>query len=522
MSVGIVVVSHSAQLARGVVELAEQMTQNKTPLAAAGGAEQDILGTSVEKILNAIQQVDSPDGVLVLLDLGSAILSTEMALEILEPEQQAHVRLSHAPLVEGTLNAALEASLGHSLAQVQQAAELTTSDERLRQFKPISQPVGTTLMEPWTIDRGSEPPTPVGTTLMAPEETRSVKASKDVRGVKEEQPEQEVQLTLINPAGLHARPASLFVQTAARFQARVQVSLHGQAANATSIMNVLGLNARQSDTITLSASGPEAEAALTALSELVRAAFHETSEATPAASTAPPPATPPHPPATPPAQETSGTLWRGVVVSPGIAVGAAYLYHSSNLDIQHRSIDEQQVPDEQQRLRTSVEQTIRTLANLSKRVRESIGQDEAGIFEAQALMLQDPTLLDTALDLIAEQRIDAASALSKAGEQQAKLLEELDNELLAARATDVRDVVSRAVRALRGQEQADPAALRQPAILIARDLAPSDTAQLRPELVLGICTSQGGPTAHTAILARSLGIPAIVGLDETALARIRS
>src|SRR5215472_15683170 len=122
MPVGLVLVSHSARLAAGVAELAGQMTQGKTPIAAAGGAVDDVLGTSAEKILAAIQAVDGPDGVLVLLDLGSAILSTEMALELLGEEQRQRIRLSAAPLVEGALAAALEASLGHPLAQVQQAA----------------------------------------------------------------------------------------------------------------------------------------------------------------------------------------------------------------------------------------------------------------------------------------------------------------------------------------------------------------------------------------------------------------
>src|SRR6266700_18971 len=105
MTVGLVIVSHSAQLANGVAELAGQMTQGATPIAAAGGGVDNILGTSAEKIQAAIQAVDGPDGVLVLLDLGSAILSAEMALELLNSEQ--HVMLSFAPLVEGAIAAAI-------------------------------------------------------------------------------------------------------------------------------------------------------------------------------------------------------------------------------------------------------------------------------------------------------------------------------------------------------------------------------------------------------------------------------
>src|SRR5207244_11555454 len=124
-----------------------------------------------------------------------------------------------------------------------------------------------------------------------------------------------------------------------------------------------------------------------------------------------------------------------------------------------------------------------------------------------------------ALRDIDEQRIDAVSALASAGEQQASALEALDSPLFAQRAVDVRDVVSRALQHLSDKvvQKQDLSALKQPAILLAQDLTPTDTAQLRPETVLGICTTQGGPTAHAAILARALGIPAIAGMSEAAL-----
>ncbi len=139
MTVGLVIVSHSARLAAGVAELAGQMSQGETPIAAAGGTVDDVLGTSVDKILAAIQSVDSPDGVLVLVDLGSALLSTEMALEMLSDDQRKRIRLTYAPLVEGAFSAALEASLGHPLAQVQQAAEKAAQVEQLQMLKPLTQ-----------------------------------------------------------------------------------------------------------------------------------------------------------------------------------------------------------------------------------------------------------------------------------------------------------------------------------------------------------------------------------------------
>ncbi len=122
MAVSLVVVSHSAKLAEGVVELAGQMAQGKVAIAAAGGTAEGELGTSVEKILAALQQVASPQGTLLLLDLGSAIMAAEIAVEQFSHEHGYRVTISSAPLVEGTVIAAVEASIGSSLEEVADAA----------------------------------------------------------------------------------------------------------------------------------------------------------------------------------------------------------------------------------------------------------------------------------------------------------------------------------------------------------------------------------------------------------------
>lgn len=500
MTVGLVIVSHSAQLAKGVAELAGQMTQGATPIAAAGGGVDDILGTSADKIQAAIQAVDGPDGVLVLLDLGSAILSAEMALELLASEEQYHVMLSFAPLVEGAIAAAIEASLGHTLAQVKQAAEKTASVEQLQLLKPVSS-------APEEEEEAIPPPPP---------------AQAGVR---------EVQLTLTNPTGLHARPASLFVQTAGRYDARIEVLGRGRQAEATSIIGVLALGMRKGDTITLRASGKEAEAALEALRALNLANYYETTpeEETPASAL--PQNTKPQrdvdqQPVLPASQETRDT-WHGITTSPGVAIGPAFLYTSTNLtlsQVERRTITGEQITAEQERLRHALHTAAGELQALIASLQQSIGQSEAAIFEAQSLMLQDPVLSETALKAIEEQRFDAASALALAGEQQASTLEALDSPLFAQRAVDVRDAVSRALQHLSDQvvQKQDLSALKQPVILLAQDLTPTDTAQLRPETVLGICTAQGGPTAHAAILARALGIPAMAGMNEAALRVIQT
>jgi phosphocarrier protein FPr len=501
MTVGLVIVSHSAQLAAGVAELAGQMVQGKVPIAAAGGGTDDILGTSADKILAAIQSLDNSDGVLVLLDLGSAILSTEMALEMLRETQRTHVRLTFAPLVEGAIAAALEAALGHSLAQVQQAAENTASPVQLRQLKPLSQP--------------EEIPAPEAIT---PPSTSPAEAEANIA---------EATLVLTNPTGLHARPASLFVQTAAKFGSTIEVQKGGQQASASSIMGVLSLGARNGDTITIRAQGEDAGTAIEALSELVRANFYET----PSEASAPN-AVSQSPDSQKPASEVSAPAvprgsWQGVMTSAGTALGPAFLYTSSGLalsSIERRSIAAQEVESEQKQLSEAMAAAAQELKTLATDIQSSVGESQAAIFEAQALMLDDPELLEAALHMIEDQQIDAVSALAATGEQQAVILESLDNTLLAARAVDVRDAVSRALRHLRPSSapRQDLSALTQPSILVARDLTPSDTAQLHPSTILGICTTQGGPTAHAAILARALGIPAIAGLDEAVLELIHA
>lgn len=497
MPVGIVIVAHSAQLARGVAELAGQMAA-EVPIAAAGGAGNNILGTSVDTILEAIQSVDSPSGVLILLDMGSAILSTEMALEMLPDEQRQRVQLSFAPLVEGTIAAANEAAIGRTLAEVKQAAEKTADREQLQLMKPFTPTELPT-------DQTS---TPVVTELPAVEVSSAL----------------EVSLTLTNPTGLHARPASLFVQTAGRFQSNIQVRSRGRQTDATSLLGILSLGARQNDTITIRASGSDAEAALAALSELVQADFYETtpeSISKPSSSPSISSSETATPTAPVPPQQTLDR-WQGVPASAGVALGPAFLYTSHTLPlhaVERRTIPLAQIPAEQQRLQDALAQTIQELHGLAQQLQSQVGQAEAGIFDAQALMLDDPQLRDAALTAIQEQHLDAASALAMVGDQQAAILETLDNTLLAGRAVDVRDATSRAIQRLRGgiARPQDLSKLSQPVILVARDLTPSDTALLRPDTVLGICTVLGGPTAHAAILARALGIPAIAGLNEAIL-----
>lgn len=133
VAVGVVIVSHSARLADGIVELAEQMAHGGARIVGAGGAADGSLGTSLEKVQQAIQSADTGDGVLVLMDLGSAAMVAEMCVEQLPPEQRARVILSNAPVVEGAVLAAVEASIGSPLELVAETAQGAVGMSKLQE-----------------------------------------------------------------------------------------------------------------------------------------------------------------------------------------------------------------------------------------------------------------------------------------------------------------------------------------------------------------------------------------------------
>ncbi|WP_420643565.1 phosphoenolpyruvate--protein phosphotransferase [Candidatus Leptofilum sp.] len=467
--VGLVVVSHSATLAQGVRELAEQMVQGQVPIAIAGGIDdpEQPIGTDPMKVMAAIESVYSDDGVLVLMDLGSALLSAEMALEFLPEDQQLNIRLCAAPLVEGTMAAAVQAMVGGSLAQVLTEAEgaLAVKAEQLN--LPVPQVAGTQI-----------PPTAAA----AP---------------TDEKPE-EISLTVNNKMGLHARPAANFVQTASKFQAEIAVRKNGKTANAKSINQVATLGVRQGETILVTAVGPDSSQAIAAIQQLAAENFGEAEDDSvpePVVETA----------VTQPAEP--GQL-QGVAASPGIALGPVLQYRPKLPTVVR---EEGRVPEaEWQRLQTAVQTTLTDLKTLQQQTAQQAGSAEAAIFEAHQLIVQDPDLQTAVQTMLEAEKINAEAAWQKAIEQTAQRFLNLDDPYFQARAADVRDVGNRVLRHLLGVSMPSLAAER-PYILVAADLTPSDTARLDAELVLGICTELGGATAHSAILARALGIPAVVG-----------
>lgn len=235
--VGLVVVSHSAQLAAGVVEVAAQMAPNVTVVAAGGTAEGGI-GTDFDAVTGAIERADGGAGVVVLYDLGSARMIAEMAVETAD-----NARLADAPLVEGAVAAAVAAEGGEEggadVAEVARAAESAANAP------------GSTAPEPAPLAPGTGSPAP---------ETAPAESVLDVPSLAEATA--EVTLTLTNKLGLHARPAATLARTMTGFDAAITVHFGAATADARSVLALMSLGTKGGDQITVTATGPQADEAL--------------------------------------------------------------------------------------------------------------------------------------------------------------------------------------------------------------------------------------------------------------------
>ncbi|MBL8056631.1 MAG: phosphoenolpyruvate--protein phosphotransferase [Anaerolineales bacterium] len=199
--------------------------------------------------------------------------------------------------------------------------------------------------------------------------------------------------------------------------------------------------------------------------------------------------------------------YRGLAASAGIAIGPAWIYRPTQVTVERRLVADPAA--EWARLQTALSMARTQLQALEARARENIGADEAAIFSAHQLFLEDEELLNSLAGLVKEQRLNAEAAVHDAFEHYAQALESLEEAYFKARAADVRDVRARVLRSLAGAGESE-GELTQPAVIFAEDLSPSDTVQFDRTKILGLCTVKGGPTSHTAILARGLGLPAVV------------
>ncbi|KMV72957.1 phosphoenolpyruvate-protein phosphotransferase [bacteria symbiont BFo2 of Frankliniella occidentalis] len=204
----------------------------------------------------------------------------------------------------------------------------------------------------------------------------------------------------------------------------------------------------------------------------------------------------------------------GIPASPGIAFGKALLLKEDDIVINSHKIDPSQIDQEINRFLESRQKASAQLETIKTKAGETFGTEKEAIFEGHIMLLEDEELEQEIIDLIRKNHQTADAAVHAVIEDQASALEELDDEYLKERAADVRDIGKRLLQNILGLTIVDLSAIADESILVAKDLTPSETAQLNLEKVLGFITDLGGRTSHTSIMARSLELPAIVGIGN--------
>jgi len=206
--------------------------------------------------------------------------------------------------------------------------------------------------------------------------------------------------------------------------------------------------------------------------------------------------------------------FQGAGVSPGIAQGAIHVVRDDLDDVARYHIEASQITNEIGRFETALIQTRVQILEMQQKIAESIGAKDAGIFDAHLLVVEDRTLIDEVLRKLQTDLCNVEWVFQEVASGYAETLSKIDDPYLRERALDIQDVTKRVIRNLQGKAPKTFLALTEPHILVAHNLTPSDTATINKERVLGIATDLGSRTSHTAIMARSLNIPAIVGLHD--------
>src|SRR5688572_28528309 len=207
-------------------------------------------------------------------------------------------------------------------------------------------------------------------------------------------------------------------------------------------------------------------------------------------------------------------VFRGIPVSGGVCQGPVFILGSATECVPHHPVSEEELPAELDRLERALIQTRRQILDVQKKVSDALGAKDASIFDAHLLVLEDQTLLDEVARILQAKKINVEQAFEQVAEKYAAALGAMDDDYLKERASDLRDVSSRVLNNLMGRQDTALKHLKEACIIVSHDLSPSTTAQLDKKKVLGFATDIGGKTSHTAIMARSLQIPAIVGLHN--------
>ncbi|MCD8073110.1 MAG: phosphoenolpyruvate--protein phosphotransferase, partial [Alistipes sp.] len=435
------------------------------------------LGTDATEIYQAIKSVHGSEGVVVLMDIGSAVLSAETAMDLLEEPYRENTRLCPCPFVEGAVAAGVSAKIGSPLEEVYREALNSLAQKKEG------------ITDQWSQGPEQVPPS----------------APPSHGGSRE-----SVTLEMPIPGGLHARPVVNLLNVAAKYNSDITIrnATTGKGpVSVRSMTGVISLEILYGQELELSAAGTDAKEALASLSEAIRSGLGDDMSQS-----------------APPLPKPAGSAlindpsvqksFKPVGVSAGIAIGSAFYPGKKTADIPAGKITDTQA--ELSRLRKGVSEAA---VALSTRAKEESGKGnnvQSELLAARAAMAADPQLIKQAENLVTDGHWNAAYAWHRAVEDTRRQFMALDNENLRLRAQDLEDV-SGAVLGQLGVATLDNLRPSVPSILIADELTPDQAANLDKTLVLGVICIHNGPTSHSSILLGSRGIPTIVQASNSGI-----
>lgn len=472
--IGIVAVSHSAKLADSVLELAMEMGHSDLKIAAAGGVDDpdNPIGTDAMKIMAAIEAVYSDDGVLVFMDMGSAIISTELALDFMDEERRAKITLCEAPFVEGIVAATALAASGATMEDIIGEARFSVRGKAAQ--------LG--------IDYASIYGAGAGETDMTGE-----------GAIRKE-------FTLKNTMGLHARPAARLVSALSGTGAKVlirNVTKANSFVSMRSMNSLLSLNAQQHDTVEVVFPDESHHELIQQISDMFSNHFGE--------STAPAPRRKPAAKVVSAIALPGDGIMKGIPISPGFAVGPVVQRTVSLPEIAEAEAHDPKA--ERAALEAALDASQQQIEAIKLQSSKEIGPEEAAIFDAQVLLLRDPELIKGVYERIDQGKTAAYAWRSGLGEI-IHLYEGISGDsIISTRIIDLIDVGTRVLEHITGKNYTGTR-LDQPCILCMNDISPSDAASLDASKVLAICCESGSDVSHSAIIARSLGIPTVFNMGK--------
>jgi phosphocarrier protein FPr len=484
--VGIVIVSHSAQLAKGILEMAGEMAGPQAPIAAVGGINGpsgQLLGTDMNLILQAIERVYSDDGVLILMDMGSAILNAEMAIEMLPDEKKTKVLLCSAPVVEGAIAAATSARLGRKISEIVREAHNGLTMKKSHLGEDVNEGV-----------------------LLINETSKSTQPYVDKEGF-------ELHIRLTNKHGIHARPAARLIQTVARFKAEVliwNITENRGPANTRSLNDLMMLGALMGHELKIMARGPEVKEVVRAIEELVENHFgdEEIKEDKASENTRSYDGSNEDP-----ALTDSGCL-HGNSVSPGMAIGPSQIIRRTTPLIPLHSASNPHF--EWDKVVRAWEETELQIEEQKARIARLGDARAQELFDAHLLLVRDDSLRTATRGLIFDHKHNGAHAWNITIEDAVVKYKSLGNEYLEMRAKDVQEIGRQVLVNILGNDTVPTVIETEKAtILVGDKIGLSDLAAIDPKMILGVLTSEPeGLSAHAVILVKNLGIPAISVLKE--------